>query len=169
MLGRICLLVPGVGWGIWDGSSLRQHGRSAGGVHMILQSMLCEGWNGMASLPRFYEGSLGPQRRPHRRALCGKSECSAADGTPFSPPPLARKYTYTAQISRPTRVKRSERDRERKRGEFCFLPHFHLSSFSFSHSDGGKEGQGGRGIGGYHKVGVETGCVPSRRPQLRKE
>ena len=53
-----------------------------------------------------------------------------------SVPPLPShakiRYRFRGQ-----RESEKERGRERKRGEFCFLPNFHLFFF-FSHSDGGK-------------------------------
>ena len=84
----------------------------------------------MASLPRTnIEGYLAFIKALLDRDDDDLVECSAAnrgaDGTfPFPLSPHANQNTV--HISRPTRVKR----RERKRGELCFLPNFHLSSFS---------------------------------------
>ena len=70
----------------------------------------------------------------------------------FPLPPLTLTRKNTVQISRPARVKR--RGEERGNGEnFASC----LISISFSFSPIPMVGR----EGGYHKVGVETGCVPS--------
>ena len=59
-------------------------------------------------------------------------------GPLFPPPPLTRTQIhgtdFEANESEKEREREREREREGERGEFCFLPHFHLSSFFLSFS-----------------------------------